>query len=1187
MAEPSEINRAVKQGLDVLVSGDGAEAYMQPITGAEDLIAKGLMDANGNATSKGVLFTDLQSSGMLDDEGKLSEKGWAYAMPYEDVLKDGFSGEGEAKTYDPKQNNLWAYKVRHEDGIDDTDLSFGDMAGGVGEMLWDAGAGLAMNIGYMGNPTFGPEIERKRALAGAATMEGTINATEELVQMGAIGSALVGSQIGGLIGMEKEADDALWSARQTQDRVRHENMSAKVGETLEQFEAFAGAADSMAKVYSELPKEEADKIVKQGGALGQFADPTILLPAGAAAKVGKVGIVTRAALKAESVLAKTAAMDSRLASTAVRIAEATRAATIADATAQTAGRLSDEIAARFEQTGDQLLARRSVQAQEIAGRATREAAKATDEVASLSEEAAGIAAVRNRALTLIPEQAALATKKAVDIGRAAKSVPVTAISRAAEAIGDGLILADDQLRAMSRYLGVDKAWQITKLGAGAAGFGMGLPVIPGAVAVLNSGPILSGLGKFGRVVGKEMSKARGQVPFWQRVANYSDLSPAHRALARFADTATMGGAVPGAISRTARGVAVAYPIDLAFNYLAEGGELNANTLKQAFAESLVIGGSSAMLGGMFQGTKSRHRELALGDELEFRRNVDDPVQKEIYSALPPGTRRAVATYAAANPQLQFNFVESGPSSFDGNVATINLRSNNPLKPLIAHEVMHNVVIRNQMEEGIAALLIGDGEAGGLLRSNDGKLDPNFKEFWDAYNQRVKTQGQPEIGVKQAALEYYIDSAADHVAGIAETGELGSLSGRTDVRRKVIQPVIDATLSRIPIIRDLHFKMGGLLDSEGRMVMGNGLLADGIRELPQAREMTRRMLRNSSGRSQGGFDPMGRGRGLDDSGGATLTVPDRNSPVIDKLISIFETDEINGKTVVRRDSNGDPVPISKGTNDARSNISLVVGEAIDKQNQAGVPPKPGEITKDPATGDFDGNHLGPLSIKEISDRNILNKEQLRILKNLNSAVKDFDGSRFSVIYHPATKKVGKKVRYATLAPTLRDVVPVAVIPTKQGNLNIGLMSVTQLEANIADRTASKRGKSLYSGNREQVMTDVAEVMEMHRQDVRTDSYFENKYGATKGPEYKNFINTIFGVMTPSQRDINPLFEADKINEKQNVYKTYRVDRISQATRLDPNVKVPMPFIYNSVKLNLMPNGLPTLDAAGNPVAVPTP
>jgi hypothetical protein len=340
-----------------------------------------------------------------------------------------------------------------------------------------------------------------------------------------------------------------------------------------------------------------------------------------------------------------------------------------------------------------------------------------------------------------------------------------------------------------------------------------------------------------------------------------------------------------------------------------------------------------------------------------------------------------------------------------------------------------------------------------------------------------------------------------------------------------------------------------------------------------------MLGRSAGRSQGAFSPLGQGGTTD--GGVRIPVQKGDKAVLEKLISIFETEEVNGKTIPLYDQNGDPIMLNAGTDAARAKLSVVLGEAMQTLRSQGKVPKAGELFINDQ-GKWQGNYLGEDVIRFVESRNILNKEQIRILKNLNNASRNFNGSRFTVINHPATKKVGKKVRYATLAPTLRDVVPVAVIPTKDGNLLVGLMSVTQLMQNIDTRGDSKRGKKLYQGNKEQMLNDVSAVMEMHRQNQRTDAYFDEKYGADKGAEYKNFINTLFGLMTPSMRDVNPMFESDKVGPKEKVYKTYRVDRISQATKMTGDTHIPMPFSYDRAKINLMPNGLPTLDANGDPV-----
>jgi len=1184
MPEPREINQAVKQGLDVLFEGSAAGAYDQPPQSAQDLLDRGLIDPAGKATSKGILFTDLQDAGAFYPDGTITPRASAWAMPYEQVLQP---------------ENLNAFKIRERDGIDDSSPSFGEIAGGIGEFLWDAGAGALKSIGsdlqvYSTGITdpfqsqdSTAKIKREKALATTAISEGVIHSTKELAGLLGIGSDWASVQLAPLVGAEESADDQLWESRQGLARTRYQNSTAKVGETIEKTGLFANAVENAAQVKSEMKSADYASLVKQSGAVGQMLDPTILIPAGVGAKVGKLGVITRAGIKADEVLTRVAAMDATIARQSVALSAAQKAAVTAKNAAEISGKFAEDIGARLDATGNQALLKPVQTAQQIATMSAAKLADHTAQISKIAPELETLTTLRNSLATRIPENVAAATQRAIQIGSEVKAVPVRVAGALSETLGIGLVKLDNNLTKVATEFGLQNAYGLLRSGVGFAGYSVGLfPGFAAAGSILGSGAAIESTGKFARVVGSELTKARGQVPFWQRVANYSELSPVHRATAHLVDTATLGGAVPATIRSAAKGTAAAYPVDLLFEYLADGGDPNADTFKRAAAQAMVIGGSSGALGGMMQGTKARHRELALGDELNFRADIINPVQKQIFDGMKQGTRRAIATYAATNPQIRFNFVESGSSSFDRatNTATINTRSTNPIKPLIAHEVLHHVAIRNQMEGGISALLVGDGEAGGLLRANDGALHEDFRKFWDAYNARNVAAGNQPIGLNDAALEYYIDSAADHVSEIAESGELGAIGGRTKARR-MIQSLVEATLPKIPLIRDMHFKTGGLMEQDGRMVMGNGLLSEGIRELPQVRAMTRQMLKNSSGRPQGGFSPLG----SRDTGGVVIPVQKGDKAVLDKMISIFETEEINGQTRVKYDKDGDPIPLSPAKDLQRASIGHVIREAVAKQQAEGRQFAPEEIKVTP-DGDLIGNHLGEGTLRMLREKGILNAEQMRILRGVNGAVKNFKGDRFTVINHPATKKVGKKVKYATLKPTLRDVVPVAMSITKDGNLRVGLMSVTQLESNIQTRAATKRGQSLYNGNMEAIKADVSEVMQLHRQGKRTDAFFDEKYGAVKGREYKNFINTVFGEMTSSQKtgvsktgqrwEANPIFGETNLS-KENVYKTYRIDRISQATKMTGEF-VPMPFVYDSVKLNLMPNGLPTLDSNGTPI-----
>jgi hypothetical protein len=132
-----------------------------------------------------------------------------------------------------------------------------------------------------------------------------------------------------------------------------------------------------------------------------------------------------------------------------------------------------------------------------------------------------------------------------------------------------------------------------------------------------------------------------------------------------------------------------------------------------------------------------------------------------------------------------------------------------------------------------------------------------------------------------------------------------------------------------------------------------------------------------------------------------------------------------------------------------------------------------------------------------------------------------------------------------------------------------MSVGQLDANITARAGSKRGMDLYSGNTESIKRDVSEMMELHQKNTATDEFYQNKYGS-RWKEYQQFINTVFGLMTKEQQSINPMFQSDSISsQKGQVYRTYRLDRISKATRMDGATS--MPFHYENIKMNFLPDG----------------
>ena len=1174
---------------------------IQPIQTQEDLFERGLIGEDGLLTPKGDLYKTLSDNGLINPDGTLPEKSAAFMMDEDDALKP---------------ENLNAYVIRRENKIGEKPMSWGDTFGGLGELLWDAGAGLGtmvklgiQNIGVRDVAYTDPlgissiptseeklqEIQKRKdqllnrsSIAATSFVENSIKAFSETGAIVNLAGAAVSSIPARIMGDEKIASDQVNAARQAQDRLIKSNQDAAIGSTLDAVFQTATYVPEMARVKSEMPKAEFDKIIKQTGAAGQiFADPVELAKIGTVMKLATQPIVSRLTLNAERVIGKASDRAARLAEINVEIADVERAKGMTQNAAELARKTADAARERFDLNGDQLLLQRANAAEEIFNRSTAKVGQFTDDGVRLANEAAELTAETQKLASRIPVAAAQAFEATAKAGRELKAVPFKAFAATIEPVSRGLIALDDGLDAVSKKLGIGAAYDIMTskvgqaVGYGAAiGLGPAPALIGAAGSVLKSGPFLQRLADTSRILGTEMAKAQSQVPFFQRVANNPMISPAHRSLAHLSDLATLGGFLPDITRRAAKGAAVSFPLDFAAQYMSDGGEINQNTFKQAFAESLLIGGSSAALGGMFAGTKQRHRDLAVNDEINFRNEITAPDQKQLFTSAPSGIRRAVGTFAAVFPSVNIQFTQEGGGFHDDNTIGIDLNSSNPLKYLLAHEVKHLLVHRNQMHTPIVAMMLGDGEAGGIMRAPDGTLNPEFEAFAREYNNRQVSAGRAPVSLGKIAEEFFVEAGVEDMARMSESGELGAIASRTEARR-MIGRLFNSVFDKSTVLKDFHLRIGGLMDQGGKLVQGNGLLNPGITQTQEMRNMTRNMLKRAAGRSVGQFEPLGAAEAGNKGEGPGINLPINpdDKAMIEKIGPVmFEMETVNGRRQVVRDSDGNPVPVDFNTQLMRSRTGALIQEAIGNRPST-YQSSPNEMRLNDE-GIWEG-YLPPDIIEFIKKKGSLNQEQIRMIEHVNSMIKNFKGDVALVINHPATSRNKKgKLNYKTLKATLRQVVPISWNLTKDGNLTLGLMSVTQLKSNIDARISSRLGQQLYQGNRAKLMVDIGKVMELHQQGKRTDEYFDTEYGAAKSQQFKNFVNSVFGLMTKKQGEANPIFSEENLRGN-GVYKTYRADRISQATKMTGDK---YPFQYDFVVQNMMPNGLPTLDEQGRPVVM---
>ena len=1168
------------------IASSPLEVFAKPLD-ANKIKALGFVDGEGKPTERGKLFFHLKNSGVFNEDGTINKKGIAYLTPLEEM--QDISGE-----WVNKPENREIFDTLWKDGLIRTSGSLGEIGAGVvdllkkGVMSLPEGVSQGAQAAWYNSQTWPSligmddrrpqELRDKMVASEYGIYEEFVRGVIGLSGIAGIAKAKTKSVLSGILPqeVEDEADQDLVRARYDLWNAQQNYINKDAGELAETILNIDGAVKQVDEVKSRIGKDEFNKQYGQGSAFQQlFLSPENLVTANFAVKAAtSAPLATRVGLTAQRRLGNIAKQEMAIAQGKVAVAEANALLKKEAASVNLANRLAADISTRAGSNPE--LVARANQASQVATRLTEEANKIRATLPAITSELDNLVAKRNSLATRIPEAYSQKVLQTMELGRQVRAMPAKAVGATLERVGDTISKTDTAITNYLQERGLDQMYTAAVGAAGVMGLA-GSPVIGAigaAAAALKTGKVLSNYGKLFRYVGKEMENVRGQIPFWKRVAAHTAPGSFGRGVAHTFNMLDLGGVTSDTIRRAGRGVAAAAPTDLMFEYLSDGADMRPETLYQAGAESFFIGGSFAGAGGAFMGTKKRMRELSIGDELNFRRDLTDPRQKALFEAIPAGTRRAIATYSIANPTLNYIFKDSGASRYDPNTNTaiINVKSTNPIKALVAHETLHHTIIKNNMENGISALFLGDTKnntVGGLFRSRDGKLDPNFEAFRDGYYKRLGIEGMSNAErdaiypLDKIAVEYFIEKHADQYAAMAESGELGAVASSGAARRK-LGSILETVLPRIPVLKDLHFKSGGMIDANGAWVTGNGILdAEGVKRDPITSKMFREMNRRSAGLVPGQFDPLMSDK--QDSGAPLILNPADgiDAELLHPLVKVDDT----GRPIMQ---DGKPVALDRATELERALAGLTAKEVLQRKRDENYAPEKGEAHIDDE-GQYQPGWLSNDVLTEIFAKNNYNPEQKRIMREMNRLVKKGSGDRVVMINFPGTtrNKAGKVV-YKPQAATMRDTVPVAITISKDGNILYGLMSVTKLHENIQKRSQSKRGKKLYGGNVDLILRDTQAMMDYHKQGVDSLEYFSQKYGAVEADQRKKFINTMFGLLNQKEQAVlNPMLLEDGVKSRDNVYRTYRADRVSKAVPMSPDEYPAMPFSYEAVSAVRMP------------------
>jgi hypothetical protein len=411
---------------------------------------------------------------------------------------------------------------------------------------------------------------------------------------------------------------------------------------------------------------------------------------------------------------------------------------------------------------------------------------------------------------------------------------------------------------------------------------------------------------------------------------------------------------------------------------------------------------------------------------------------------------------------------------------------------------------------IVSRMLGDETQSGLVRNVDGTLDPEFKAWGDEYNNLRRDNDIAPAGLEELAIEFYTDNGVRALVEDVSSGRLFNQSRKTTLRRNIENSFTNLFASA-PIIKNLHFKFGGAMDAGGRMVMGTGLLADGMRELPEVKEMLRQAYKDTAGK------PLKQ---------VNNRVPDVKST----NPSHYETKETINKTNKRIVDAGEKLP---------ENVMIV---------------------------DSSGNGRGQLSIdhfKDLEERGVIDNGTFGMAAMLQEQINSENKFAVNTVNKPIEQ--GRSVQIEGLAEGL--VVPTGWV-SRNGRLYLEAMDLKQLEKNVQRAVKNPIAKKL-NLNRQQILNDIQESVAIQNRGQSTDAYYKSK-DPKNWEKRKNFINSVLGLQTKKQLTINPLIGKVSPDLESGIFRTFAFDRLQSAIQTNSNVSIPFGAnSYYAIRDNLLP------------------
>jgi len=1097
---------------------------LQPFTTEEGMKARGILDAKGEATQLGKDYLLLEDRGLFKD-GELTEKGIAFTSGDKIYDTTNFVGKNMDASQFAQEAKL--HSIREEAGLNKESMI---SENGMFADLWNGIKGLAAGADtiFRGTLPNAGDVAKVKIPKGASMLEtatslmtsGSGKSKEEVTTANAeAASKFVGGSATGIVkgaeilqNLGANVGEALGLYSPEEAKAGKEQASYKTemfkrtyaGINAAEFASTIGLGEQVSNAvfetkkqydaqYGEKGTEEFQKALNNYGSVGTVAgDPiAIVIGEGVGTAMGLIKYANAARNATKIAQGMEAVNRGQL-----LIKEQAKLSSVASG-------LQKESAVIQGQLDDALKIGATEKATELTTRldgVTASTSELSSRLTTINEGIANASTFANKV-----EIGLDSARTVQDVVRGAGAATIGNAASALDSIGNKAASLNSFIKVIERKVGFNKIPWLGKAILSVPYSQVAMPYFGARIGIAVAPKVLKGIAKFASVMSEEMVERTSSTPFFRRVATNERVGGLGGALATLGDYSSP---LARGFARATVGTAIAAPATLAYNAINSKG-IDEETLALAGRDALVFGGLGRLVGGRKDFSQTNI------DEMVNYRNKLTPENLAIYDGIKDrGMRTFVSSLDAAYPGFfEWEFKNSGNNFFDpaSRKAVVNLNDRAGfLEAVAAHEVGHMIQFRHNNNDMIVSRMLGDETQSGLVRNVDGTLDPEFKAWGDEYNNLRRDNDIAPAGLEELAIEFYTDNGVRALVEDVSSGKLFQQSRKTTLRRN-IENSFKNLFASAPIVKNLHFKFGGATDAGGRMVMGTGLLADGMRELPQVKEMLRQAYKDTAGK------PLKQ---------VNNRVPDVKST----NPSHYEAKETINTTNKRIVDAGEKLP---------ENVMVV---------------------------DSSGNGRGQLSIdhfKDLEERGVIDNGTFGMATMLQEQINSENKFAVNTVNKPIEQ--GRSVQVEGLAEGL--VVPTGWV-SRNGRLYLEAMDLKQLEKNVQRAVKNPIAKKL-NLNRQQILDDIQESVAIQNKGQSTNAYYKSK-DLKNWERRKNFINSVLGLQTKKQLTINPLIGKVSPDLESGIFRTFAFDRLQSAIQTNSNVSIPFGAnSYYAIRDNLLP------------------